>query len=705
MNIQNLINTQDDIIIICDKNKKVKYVNKAFYNYFKEDRIEEIKDFFFKQELDKEFKANITNYKNNNFVFLAKLTQIDNNDIVLTLKDITKLSAYKKSLLESNVLVSQYKTAIDEFAIVSKTDINGIITYVNKNFVKISGFTKDELIGKNHNIVRHPDMPNYIFKNMWETIKSGKIWKGIIKNRKKNGSYYYVKSTIVPLFDSNDNIKEFIAFRVDITDQIKAKEKAQRLAKIKSMFLANMSHEIRTPLNGIIGFIELLREEKLEPKIKQMVDTIYESSKTLIEIVNDILDISKIEAEGITLNMEKMNPKKSFTNVVELFRAKIEEKNIKYNINISVPDCIISDEHRLKQVLSNLIGNAVKFTPENGEINVEIITKEEYDNKAKIYFSVKDTGIGIPKDKQKKIFQTFSQADNSTVKKFGGTGLGLAISSKIIEKMGSNIQLESQEGKGSNFYFELEFDTCKLEYQEDISDNINFNAKILIAEDHPVNQKLIKALLETKGDIKTTLANNGQEAIEYFKKEKFDLILMDINMPKMDGIEATKYILEYEQKHRLPHTPIIALTANAMAGDKEKYLKKGFDDYLSKPIQSHLLTEVLNKFIKKFNVAKMAEDGGLDEDTFKELLNLFFETIPNDLEQLKQYINSNDLENISKAAHKIASSSSAVRFEKIYNLAKYIENMAKTNEQLNYKTLFNQLVEQIESYKKEIEDN
>ena len=699
--VQNLIDAQSNIIIICDKDFNVKYLNKAFYEYFKKEKLKKIIDNIKNKNFDEDFMLRLKNYKGEKFNFLGKLTKID-DDISISLTNITELSAYQKSLIQSNFSLFEYKVMIDKFLIVSKTDIYGNITYVNDKFVKISGYLREELLGSPHNIVRHPDMPSYIFKNMWKTIKSGKIWQGVIKNRKKNGEVYFVKTMIAPLFNSKNQIREFIALRIDITDLIKAKEKAQKAKKEKEIFLANMSHEIRTPLTGIIGFIEVLKKKPLSKDIKDIVEIIDDSAETLLSIVNDVLDLSKIESEGVSIYKTYFNPIYSFKNTIELFRAKAEEKNLKYTYSINLPNCIISDEHRLKQVLSNLIGNAIKFTPEKGEVFVEIRSEKIDDTNIKIYFSIKDSGIGIPKDKLKKLFKPFFQVDG-TEKQFGGTGLGLYISYQIVKKLGGELKVESKENKGSKFYFSIKSKQCDF-IKEEKNTNISIEGKILIAEDNIVNQQLLKALLHTKGDVELKIVNNGLEAVNEFKKNKYDIIFMDLFMPVMDGIEATKKILKYEKEKKLPHTPIIALTANVLNVDEDDLLK-GFDGYISKPIRNKDLDKILTQYldIKEKNILeKMAKDMELEEEVIKQLLKLYFESIYDDIDELKKFIETGDFKEIRIKSHQIAGSSGAVNFMDIYKLAKEIEYSAKNNKKANYLELLNKLLDKLEKYKKEL---
>jgi len=713
--IQNILDSQNSVIIIC-KNKKIQFVNKKFYEYFKADTNEELttilKENFNGIEFDKWAEKSckekddtrlVFYKKNKKYTFLANVKRLDeHNEYIITFNDISKLIEQEDSLILKNEVLNNYKNALDTFTIVSITDTKGIITYVNDKFKEVSKYSKKELIGQKHNIVRSPDMPKQVFKKMWKTIANKKVWKGIIKNRKKNGEIYFVNTVIYPVLDKEKNIIEYLALRVDITDLIKAKEKAQKALKTKSMFLANMSHEIRTPLNGIMGFTNLLTKKNLDSEIKEIVSIIDSSAETLLDIVNDILDVSKIESEGITLQESSSNLQKSLTQTSKLFQAKAREKNISYNVNIDIEECVVVDENRLKQVVSNLISNAIKFTPIDGKIDIKIISKQKKKNFI-LDFSIIDSGIGIPKEKQQKIFTPFSQADEETNKKFGGTGLGLSISSKIIKKMGGKIKLKSKENKGSKFYFQLKLNRCKTKIiQEDNKISLSkLTGNILIAEDHPVNQALIKAILNNKGKITQTIVKNGKIALETYKKNSFDLILMDINMPVMHGVNSLKAIREFERKKNLLKIPIIALTANAMDGDKEKYLSYGFNDYLAKPIQDQYLDIILNKYLNKsdFNLDKAIKETNIDKETFIEILKIFFENIGDDMDKLKNSIKEKQLNKISINAHKIAGSSSAIRFHKMFKIAKQIETKANNFQQINYKKLFKKLQKSLANYK------
>jgi CheY-like chemotaxis protein len=398
----------------------------------------------------------------------------------------------------------------------------------------------------------------------------------------------------------------YIAIVSDITERRtfiqnleKAKADAEASDRLKTAFLANMSHEIRTPMNAIVGFSNLLSDSKLpEAKKEEYLDHIIQSSNMLLNLIDDIIDISKIEAGQITINRQEFRINKVVQDVFKTFSNVSKKRNLDFRLNIPPSSDSISlntDPVRLRQILSNLIGNAVKFT-ERGYIEIGYDVRDNGMG-SNIRFFVKDSGIGIPKDKQSLIFERFRQLDDTRTRRFGGTGLGLSISKKLVDLLGGNIWVESQPGEGSEFYFTIpyikEINLPPVEPETFSFAKYNWkNKTLLIAEDENSNFELIKASISKTG-IKIIRAMNGEEALEFARSnDDIDLILMDIRMPKMNGYDATRNI-----KSIKPELPIISITAYAMSEDEEKSLEAGCDRYISKPIRPARLLELIDEYL------------------------------------------------------------------------------------------------------------
>lgn len=493
----------------------------------------------------------------------------------------------------------------------------------------------------------------------------------------------------------------------------KALIEAENASKVKSTFLANMSHEIRTPLNAIIGFSQVLsNSDRLCEADSKKASLIENSAKSLLNIINDILDISKIESGNFDINPVESDLYKTCENVIELFLVRASKKDIKlrYEIDESIPRCMLVDDIRLQQVISNLINNAIKFTPEMGSVFLKVSLEDVKDDHASIVFEVEDNGIGIPKDRLNNIFDPFVQVDHASNRKYEGTGLGLSICSHLVDGMGGKIDVDSEIGSGTKFSFTLELKICetqksylkddenpkksslvKLKSGKNLS---NEQVRILVAEDNLSNQELIKYYLNEL-NIDHVIVSNGEEAYNACKKDRFDLVLMDINMPLLDGIEAMKKIKEHEEIKQLSHIPIIALTANAIKGDKERFLSLGMSNYISKPIEYDELKRVLGLYIyfdegdsKDYASEQSSIQGSISLDAAKieaklnipqKLANMFIDRfkkeIGSDMQKLKEVIEEKDQEKIKQRAHYIKNNCLNVVFDEAVELLEKIEDI------------------------------
>ncbi len=541
--------------------------------------------------------------------------------------DLESRTKAERTLRETTSYLDVYRKIVDHHAIVAETDTAGTIVAVNDAFCKISGYTREELIGKNHRILNSGVHDRQMWTNMYRCVANGGYWHGEICNRAKNGNFYWVDTTIAPLYDDAGKIRGYFAIRADITSLKAAQSAAEAASLTKSEFLANMSHEIRTPMTAILGYADLLaeylKEEQAAAHVCEYIDTIKRNGDHLLSIINDILDISKIEAEKLTIEQIAVSPTNTVRDVFALMRVKAQAKGLRLEsvATTPIPDSIQTDPTRLRQVLVNLVGNAIKFTEVGG---IKIVVRMHETESNLLCFDIKDTGIGMPEEHLGKLFQAFEQADSSTTRRFGGTGLGLRISKRLANMLGGDISVRSKLGEGSEFSVTIatgDLSNVAMHSPASFSRVLALGEerfiatkkpatkpqlqlaglRILLAEDGPDNQRLIMFHLRKAG-AEVTLAENGRLAVEAMTVDgdianplldplPYDLVLMDMQMPVMDGYEATQLL-----KRKGCRAPILALTAHAMSGDLDKCIIAGCSVRLTKPIDRVALLEACEQW-------------------------------------------------------------------------------------------------------------
>ncbi len=654
------------------------------------------------------------------FAHLEARTSEDGKECRLALADISTQTRAEKAMRESE---SKYRTLFETMSqgVVYQGSKDEIVS-VNPAAESILGFKFDQLEGKTYKellwkTIREDgsDFPGELHPSM-VAFRTGEMVENVVMGifSSQTNDYKWLNITAIPQFMPGEKIpyQVFTTFE-DITARKKmevglseAKKEAEEANVAKSRFLANISHEIRTPMNVIIGMTDLIHDSELSAEQDEYIKMIRDSAAALLDLVNDILDFSKIEAHRLELVKVVFDLHREVKKTVFAFALMAKKKGLKlsYSIDDQIPKNVLGDPARLNQIMANLIGNAIKFT-ERGEITISLRRDDPLkDGELSVLFSISDTGIGIPVEKLECLFEAFYQLDLSGTYKYEGTGLGLSIAKNLVDLMGGTIQVASVENQGSIFYFTIPF--AVPEDQEMITEDIfptpsseRYGAKpstvqgeavkILLAEDKPMNRRLATLLLEKKGYL-VVAANDGEEVLEKVKAEYFDLILMDIQMPKMDGLETTERIRGSDDQ-TIREIPIIAMTAYSAKEDREKCLRAGMDYYISKPINTEELYSALIQVLgdrqtghfKHSAFPRDVEDmiDRMDGNLvlLAELVEMFFKDYPHDLFELNEALEKKDLKTLVYLTHGLKGELGNMGMTTAYKIACDLDKLFKNN--------------------------
>lgn len=650
---------------------------------------------------------------------------------------LTKINSQKKEIERHVEALRNNQSQLHLLSIIAERTVNGVvitnnkgqIEWVNSSFTKITGYTLEEVEGKPPgSFLQGPDSDKNTIKYMGSMIKHGLDFSAEIINYHKDGTKYWIKVSGHPIKNEKGEVIKYFALEEDITTRMAteqalrdAKEKADASSYAKDIFLANMSHEMRTPLNAMLGMGNQLKKTRLNQEQSFFLDTINAAADHLLVVINDILDLSRIEAGKLQLEDVDFDIVSLISRCMQVLSPKAEEKGIDFKMHIDerISKAVIGDPYRLNQILLNLLNNSIKFTNE-GRVSIEVLVIKDEFEQQHLRFIVEDTGIGMDEKFTRHIFQKFTQEDSSIARKYGGTGLGLNITKQLVELMDGEIHVKSVKGKGSLFLVDLVFkkgreENIIKEQKIEVSSSILRGVKVLLVEDNEMNRILARTILKNY-NAHIVEAENGLKAIELIQNESFDIVLMDIQMPIMGGFEATSHIREKLNMN----IPIIALTANALKGEKEKCINAGMDAYLSKPFKDEdlvrLIASLLNLNIKvsettplliddtitnseimidnipdeiaettissdditSYNLEFLKETFGDEPDIMYTMLEAFISEAEFGIQQTRKHLSEQNTEGLRAVAHRLKASLEMLNAHAMKDIALNIEVTVKS---------------------------